>query len=127
MRDEAGNIVKWYGSATDIEDRKRIEAALRQSEERFRDYAETASDWSWRPDRTTLWAAVCLALYIAFWLELDSAYWAGTTAAIVCQPSLGASLRKGSFLMIGTEAAIDRSRASHALKRCWSRAQARPT
>ena len=47
MRDEADNIVKWYGSATDIEDRKRIEAALRQSEERFRDYAETASDWFW--------------------------------------------------------------------------------
>jgi uncharacterized membrane protein YccC len=49
-----------------------------------------------------LWAAVCLALDIAFWLELDDAYWAGTTAAIVCQPSLGASLRKGSFRMIGT-------------------------
>jgi uncharacterized membrane protein YccC len=49
-----------------------------------------------------LWAAVCLALYIAFWLELDNAYWAGTTAAIVCQPSLGAALRKGSFRMIGT-------------------------
>jgi len=49
-----------------------------------------------------LWAAVCLALYIAFWLELDNAYWAGTSAAIVCQPRLGASLRKGSFRMIGT-------------------------
>jgi hypothetical protein len=44
-----------------------------------------------------LWAAVCLALYVAFWLQLDSAYWAGTSAAIVCQPSLGASLRKGWF------------------------------
>ena len=49
-----------------------------------------------------LWAAVCLALYIAFWLELGSPSWAGTTAAIVCQPSLGASLRKGWFRMIGT-------------------------
>src|SRR5216683_2276094 len=49
-----------------------------------------------------LWAAVCLALYIAFWLQLDNAYWAGTSAAIVCQPSLGASLRKASFRMIGT-------------------------
>jgi uncharacterized membrane protein YccC len=49
-----------------------------------------------------LWAAVCLALYIAFWLELDNAYWAGTSAAIVCQPSLGASLRKGWFRMVGT-------------------------
>src|SRR5258705_12848247 len=49
-----------------------------------------------------LWAAVSLALYVAFWLELDDAYWAGTSAAIVCQPSLGASLRKASFRMIGT-------------------------
>ena len=49
-----------------------------------------------------LWASVCLALYIAFWLELDNAYWAGTTAAIVCQPHLGASLRKGWYRLIGT-------------------------
>ncbi len=32
LRDEVGNIVKWYGSATDIEDRKQTENALRQSE-----------------------------------------------------------------------------------------------
>ena len=49
-----------------------------------------------------LWASVSLALYIAFWLQLDNPYWAGTTAAIVCQPQLGASLRKGWFRMVGT-------------------------
>src|SRR6516225_982254 len=49
-----------------------------------------------------LWASVSLALYIAFWLQLDNPYWAGTSAAIVCQPQLGASLRKGWFRMIGT-------------------------
>src|ERR1700753_2109011 len=49
-----------------------------------------------------LWAAVCLALYVSFWLELDNAFWAGTSAALVCQPHLGASLRKGWFRMIGT-------------------------
>jgi uncharacterized membrane protein YccC len=49
-----------------------------------------------------VWAAVCLALYVSYWLELDNAYWAGTSAAIVCQPSLGASLRKGLFRMVGT-------------------------
>jgi len=47
LRDELGNIVKWYGSSTDIEDSKRTEEALRESEQRFRDYAETASDWLW--------------------------------------------------------------------------------
>ena len=49
-----------------------------------------------------LWASVCLALYVAFWLELDNPFWAGTSAAIVCQPHLGASLRKGWYRMIGT-------------------------
>jgi PAS domain S-box-containing protein len=47
LRDELGNIVKWYGSSIDIEDRKLAEVALRESEQRFRDYAETASDWFW--------------------------------------------------------------------------------
>jgi PAS domain S-box-containing protein len=46
-RDENGNIIKWYGTAYDIEDRKRAEHALRESEAKFRDYAETASDWFW--------------------------------------------------------------------------------
>src|SRR5476649_2005407 len=49
-----------------------------------------------------LWAAVCLALFVAYALELDNAYWAGTSAAAVSLPSLGASLRKGAFRMLGT-------------------------
>jgi uncharacterized membrane protein YccC len=49
-----------------------------------------------------LWTSVCLALFVAFWLELDNPFWAGTSAAIVCQPQLGASLRKGWFRMVGT-------------------------
>src|SRR6202030_4380960 len=49
-----------------------------------------------------LWGSVCLALYVAYWLQLDNTYWAGTSAAIVCQPRLGASLRKGWFRMVGT-------------------------
>lgn len=49
-----------------------------------------------------LWASVTLALYVSFWLQLDNAYWAGTSAAVVCQPSLGASLRKGWYRLAGT-------------------------
>ena len=47
-------------------------------------------------------AAVALALFIAFTLQLDNPSWAGTSAAIVCQPILGASLRKGFFRAVGT-------------------------
>ena len=47
LRDQTGKIVEWCGAATDIEERKRTEDALHESERRFRDYAETASDWLW--------------------------------------------------------------------------------
>jgi formate hydrogenlyase transcriptional activator len=36
LRDDRGNIVKWYGTLHDIEDRKQAEAALRKSEEQNR-------------------------------------------------------------------------------------------
>jgi uncharacterized membrane protein YccC len=49
-----------------------------------------------------LWAAVCLSLFVAFQLELENPFWAGVSAAIVCQPVVGASLRKGWFRMVGT-------------------------
>jgi uncharacterized membrane protein YccC len=49
-----------------------------------------------------LWASVSLALYVAFWLEFDIPYWAGISAAVMCSPQLGASLRKGWFRLIGT-------------------------
>jgi len=32
VRDDAGRIVRWYGTATDIDDRRRMEEALRESE-----------------------------------------------------------------------------------------------
>ena len=37
LRDEEGNIIKWYGVVTDIEDRKRVEEALRRSEQHLTD------------------------------------------------------------------------------------------
>ena len=43
LRDEKGNIVKWYGTLHDIEDRKRAEAALRKSEERWRSVYENSA------------------------------------------------------------------------------------
>ncbi|ACF00074.1 Fusaric acid resistance protein conserved region [Rhodopseudomonas palustris TIE-1] len=47
-------------------------------------------------------ASVCLALFATYYLELQNAFWAATTAAIVCQPNLGASIQKGRFRAIGS-------------------------
>jgi PAS domain S-box-containing protein len=44
---DSGRITRWYGVYTDIEDRKRAEEALRDSEQRFRAFNEATSDWYW--------------------------------------------------------------------------------
>jgi len=41
LRDAAGKIVKWYGTNTDIDDRKRAEEALRANERNFRLIVDT--------------------------------------------------------------------------------------
>lgn len=43
----AGGLI---GTILDITDRKRMETALKDSEERFRNIAESASDWFWETD-----------------------------------------------------------------------------
>src|SRR6266542_1726853 len=49
LRDEMGNIVKWYGVSTDIDDRKRAEEALRASEARLQAAIDAADIglWDW--------------------------------------------------------------------------------
>ena len=47
-------------------------------------------------------SSVSLAAFITYALELPNPFWAATTAAIVCQPNLGAALQKGRFRALGT-------------------------
>ena len=47
IRDEQGRIVQWYGTSTDIHDQKQSEAALRESEQRFRAFADAAPAMLW--------------------------------------------------------------------------------
>lgn len=52
LRDDQGNILKWYGFVVDMEDRKRAEEAARRNAEELRQVIETipAMVWSARPD-----------------------------------------------------------------------------
>jgi len=52
LRDEEGNIVKWYGVVTDIEDRKRVEEALRRNEHYLAEAQRLShtGSFGWKPD-----------------------------------------------------------------------------
>ena len=52
-RDDGGRIVRWYGTAEDIEDQVRAEAALRDTAERFRLVSQATQDVIWDWDLTT--------------------------------------------------------------------------
>jgi PAS domain S-box-containing protein len=47
LRASDGTLLQWLGVNVDIEELKCAEQALRESEAKVRDYAETASDWFW--------------------------------------------------------------------------------
>ena len=52
IRDEAGGIVRWFGTFTDIEEQKRSEAALRQANRELEEVAYVASHDLQEPLRT---------------------------------------------------------------------------
>jgi PAS domain S-box-containing protein len=50
LRDESGNIVRWFGINTDIEDRKRAEEKLRRNERDLHEAQRITHTGSWRYD-----------------------------------------------------------------------------
>jgi PAS domain S-box-containing protein len=49
-RDSSGAPMGFFGIARDITERERMEAALKMSEERFKQVAESAGEWIWEVD-----------------------------------------------------------------------------
>jgi PAS domain S-box-containing protein len=53
LRDESGTILKWYGTAADIEERKRAEAKLRRSEADLLEAQRLTHTGSWKHDTSS--------------------------------------------------------------------------
>ena len=50
LLDEQGNVARWFGTCTDIDEQRQADERLRQSEERFRTAARAISDLIWTND-----------------------------------------------------------------------------
>jgi PAS domain S-box-containing protein len=71
LRDKSGNIVKWFGVDTDIEDRKRAEKALQVRELELRQMTETIPEmlWSATPEGTVDYCNARVLSYTGFAAE----------------------------------------------------------
>jgi PAS domain S-box-containing protein len=71
LRDEKGRIVRWYGTRTDIEDRKRAEEKLRQDERELRQITDAIPQaiCVLAPDGTILYANEVVLDYTGLALE----------------------------------------------------------
>jgi len=55
IRDENGILIGIHGVSRDINDRKKAEGALKESEEKYRALVETTSDWVWEVDQNGIY------------------------------------------------------------------------
>ncbi|MGB0126637.1 MAG: PAS domain S-box protein, partial [Rhodocyclaceae bacterium] len=101
LRDEAGQIVKWFGSNTDIEDIKQAEAALRESEERFRLFMDNSPTIAWVKDESGRHVYLSRAYEQRFGVRLED--WRGKTDAELWPPETAAAFRRNDLAVLAAE------------------------
>jgi len=71
VRDDWGKVIRWYGTSTDIEDRKRAEEKLRQDERELRRITDAIAEpiGVLAPDGSTLYANQMMLNYVGLSLE----------------------------------------------------------
>jgi PAS domain S-box-containing protein len=77
LRDQDGNIVRWFGTGTDLSAIDQAEQAVRRSEERLQQglVAARMAVWDWAPDSGEVsFAANLHSVFGAAWSNMDAAW-----------------------------------------------------
>jgi PAS domain S-box-containing protein len=78
LRDRSGNVAKWYGTNTDLEERKRAEETLQRSEGYLAEAQKLTHTGSWAvhvPEMENAQAEACQALAVIPRFGWDASYW----------------------------------------------------
>jgi PAS domain S-box-containing protein len=97
LRDDGGNILNWYEVLTDIEDRKRAEAALRDSEEGLR-RSEAWLTQAQKLSRTGSWVYDATTMREVYWSDESYRIW-GLYERGHCQAQFLGSFSVSSILL----------------------------
>ncbi|MBM3606321.1 MAG: PAS domain S-box protein [Alphaproteobacteria bacterium] len=101
VMDAQGTITEWFGVGTDITERRKVEEALRKSEERLRQFAQASSNILWMRDADTLQ-----------WTYLSPAF--ERIYGLSCQEALCADNPRAWLELVEPD---DRARVSAAIQR----------
>jgi PAS domain S-box-containing protein len=109
LRNEQGQVTGWFGTATDIEGIKQTQAALRQSEERFRLLVEGTRDYAMflldTDNRISFWSAGAERVF--GWSEAEAI---GQDGSLIFTPEDRATdgIRQEFLTALTTGSAVDR-------------------
>src|SRR5580704_2117062 len=105
LRDEAGSIVKWYGSAIDIEERKRAEQELRQAEEHIRAILEYSPNWIFLKDTEGRYLMVNREIERVFGISQEQIK--GKTDSEIVPPEQAAEYRANDLMVLRAGLSIE--------------------
>lgn len=104
MRDEAGRITRWFGTCTDVDDRRSDEEALRRYEQRFARFMEHLPGLAWIKDSEGRYVYANDDAIRAFGVTREELY--GRTDAEIFPPETVAAFRAHDRQALETGAGI---------------------